>query len=52
MASLEGKVIAVTGAGSSIGLAAVHLLAKRGATLSLSNLDKDALEETSRSITK
>ena len=44
MSSLHGKVIAITGAASGIGLATAELLASRGATLSISDLREDALE--------
>lgn len=43
MGSLEGKVITITGAASGIGLATAHLLASRGATLSISDILEDAL---------
>jgi NAD(P)-dependent dehydrogenase (short-subunit alcohol dehydrogenase family) len=38
------KVIAITGAGSGIGLATAQLLAERGATLSLADLHQSSLE--------
>jgi NAD(P)-dependent dehydrogenase (short-subunit alcohol dehydrogenase family) len=47
MASLtpfEGKVIAITGAASGIGLATAQYLAIRGATLSLADIKEEALE--------
>ena len=44
MTSLRGKVIAINGAASGIGLATAQLLAERGATLSLSDLDQAALD--------
>ncbi|KAE8413240.1 hypothetical protein BDV36DRAFT_304260 [Aspergillus pseudocaelatus] len=43
MASHEGKVIAVTGAASGMGLATAQLLASRGASISLADLNEDAL---------
>jgi len=48
----EGKVIAITGAASGIGLATAHYLAKRGATLSLADYQKDALAEAEAAIKK
>lgn len=47
---LKGKVIAVTGAASGIGLATAHLLASRGASLSLADLQELALSETAEKI--
>ena len=44
MASLEGKVIAITGAGSGIGLATSQLLASRGAAVSISDIRQEPLE--------
>lgn len=52
MASLEGKVIAITGAGSGIGKATAHLLAARGATLSLADINKEPLEAVVADIQK
>lgn len=49
MASFEGKVIALTGAASGIGLACATLLADRGATLSLADLNVAALEKVVQS---
>ncbi|KIW14494.1 hypothetical protein PV08_07278 [Exophiala spinifera] len=43
MAQLEGKVIAITGAGSGIGAATARLAAARGASLSLCDINEDAL---------
>ena len=40
--SLAGKVIAITGGGSGIGLATVNLLAQRGATVCVADLDPSA----------
>ncbi|KAF4636429.1 hypothetical protein G7Y89_g1663 [Cudoniella acicularis] len=48
---LSGKVIAITGAASGIGLATAHLLASRGATLSLADLQESALSIAASSIT-
>lgn len=44
MASLNGKVIAITGAAGGIGLATAHLLASRGANLVLADNRQDALD--------
>lgn len=52
MISLEGKVFAVTGAASGIGLATAHLLAARGASLSISDVRSDALAAASEAIQK
>lgn len=51
MASFKGKVIAITGAASGIGLATAKLLASRGADLSLADVQKDALETVAAEIT-
>lgn len=45
MSSLQGKVIAVTGAASGIGLATVRLLASRGAKLSLIDIQAGPLSD-------
>lgn len=45
MASMEGKVIALTGAASGIGLATARLLASRGAILSVADVNQAGLEE-------
>ena len=47
---LSGKVIAVTGAASRIGLATAHLHASRGETLSLADLQGAALTKTAAEI--
>lgn len=48
MAKLEGRVIAVTGAGSGIGRALALNLARRGAKLALADRDAAGLAETAR----
>jgi NAD(P)-dependent dehydrogenase (short-subunit alcohol dehydrogenase family) len=48
MPSLEGKVIALTGAASGIGRALALALARRGATVAMADRDADGLAETSR----
>lgn len=50
MSSLSGRVIAITGAASGIGLATAHLLASHSATLCLSDLNFPLLESASQSI--
>ena len=50
MASMEGKVIAITGAASGIGFATARLLASRGAMLSLADVHSEALESAVKSI--
>lgn len=50
MALFNGRVIAVTGAASGIGLATSHLLASRGASLSLADQNEAALGEVERDI--
>lgn len=50
MASLEGKVIALTGAASGIGKATAQLLAARGATLSIADVQQEGLQATVDSI--
>ena len=52
MTSLEGKVIVVTGAASGIGLATAHLLASRGASVSLADIQQERLEEVAANIKK
>jgi NAD(P)-dependent dehydrogenase (short-subunit alcohol dehydrogenase family) len=46
MASLTGKVFALTGAATGIGAATARLLASRGATLSLCDINETRLQET------
>ncbi|EXJ76466.1 uncharacterized protein A1O5_00974 [Cladophialophora psammophila CBS 110553] len=50
MTSLKGKVIAVTGAAGGIGSVTADLLAARGASLSLADMDEKALNDTAREI--
>ncbi len=52
MAPLEGKVIAITGGASGIGQATAHLLASRGATLAMADVQQGALTTTADSIKK
>jgi len=47
-----GKVIAITGAASGIGLATAHYLAQRGASLSLADVQRKELLETENAIKK
>ena len=44
MASHEDSIIAITGAASGIGLATAHLLASRGATLSIADIRQEPLD--------
>lgn len=46
MAQLQGKVIAITGAGSGIGRATALECAARGASLALSDINQSTLDET------
>jgi short-subunit dehydrogenase len=46
MKSFEGRVVAITGAGSGIGRALAVALARRGALLALSDIDAKGLAET------
>ena len=48
--SIKGKVIAVTGAASGIGLATARLLAARGAIISLADLNQSSLETAATSL--
>ncbi|OAL32911.1 hypothetical protein AYO20_07702 [Fonsecaea nubica] len=50
MASLTGKKIVVTGAASGIGLATAQLLAKRGAVLSISDINQQGLDTALKSL--
>lgn len=49
---MEGKVFVITGASSGIGLATAHLLAVRGASVSLADLQEEGLQTASASIKK
>lgn len=42
MKNLDNKVAIITGAGSGIGRATAHLLAKEGAKVVVSDIDKDS----------
>ncbi|PNS16179.1 Levodione reductase [Sphaceloma murrayae] len=44
MSDYQGKVVAITGAASGMGLATAQLLASRGAVISLADINKDALQ--------
>jgi NAD(P)-dependent dehydrogenase (short-subunit alcohol dehydrogenase family) len=46
----NGRVIAVTGAASGIGLATAHLLASRGAILSIADVNSSALDQTEKEL--
>ena len=50
MASLVGKVIAVTGAASGIGLETARLLFKRGASLALADIKSETLDTMRKEI--
>ncbi|KAH6867506.1 hypothetical protein B0T10DRAFT_572258 [Thelonectria olida] len=50
MASLSGKIVAITGAASGIGLATARLLARSGATLSLADTSRHGLESAVSSL--
>ena len=52
MASLVGKVIAVTGAASGIGQSTARLLASRGAALALADIRQEQLDATVRDLEK
>lgn len=48
--TMSGKVVAITGGASGIGLATAFLLASRGATLSLADVSEPGLETASKAI--
>lgn len=48
--AFEGKVYAVTGGASGIGLATAKLLAQRGATVCIADVDADALKTVQSSL--
>ncbi|KKK22257.1 hypothetical protein AOCH_006641 [Aspergillus ochraceoroseus] len=50
MSSVTGKVIAITGAASGIGLATARLLAQQGAFLSLADINEARLEEAAAAL--
>lgn len=50
MYSLKGKVVVVTGAGSGIGRALAQLLAAKGCTLALADINEAGLQETAASL--
>jgi len=49
---IRGKVIAITGAASGIGLQTAFLLASQGASLSLADVNEDVLKEKAAEIEK
>ncbi|KAJ6005143.1 hypothetical protein N7540_012942 [Penicillium herquei] len=50
MASFDGKVIAITGAASGMGLATAKLLASRGAIISLADINEAAVKSAQESL--
>ena len=52
MTTLEGKVVAITGAASGIGLATSRLLASRGAAISMADVRQEPLEVAAREVAK
>jgi NAD(P)-dependent dehydrogenase (short-subunit alcohol dehydrogenase family) len=50
MSSFEGKVYAVTGAASGIGLAIARALAKKGAIVSISDVNATNLDKAAESL--
>lgn len=47
---MAGKVVAITGGASGIGLATAHLLASRGATISLADVSEQGLHNASQAL--
>ena len=47
---LDGKVAVITGGASGIGLACAHTMARSGADVSIWDLDKDAVDQTLKSL--
>ena len=50
MASMEGKVVAITGGASGMGLCLAKLLASRGARVSIADLNEKAIQEAASSV--
>ena len=50
MASLQGKVALITGAGDGMGRAHALLMAERGADIVVSDIRGDAAEETAKRV--
>jgi NAD(P)-dependent dehydrogenase (short-subunit alcohol dehydrogenase family) len=50
--AMEGKVIAITGGASGIGLATAQIMSKRGATVCIGDQDPEALKTTEEYFTK
>ena len=52
MANLKGKVIIVTGAAMGLGLAAVEVLAEKGANITLVDFNEEALKTAKADLEK
>jgi NAD(P)-dependent dehydrogenase (short-subunit alcohol dehydrogenase family) len=50
MSSFDGKVVAITGGASGIGLALAHLLASRGAKLSIADVSEQNLDKAAQNL--